>query len=81
MKLNGMEEANGIKFLPRNYQLIKYAEFGWKSAGKKVVKKIIIGPASDLEKSKFFAENCLREAGINVASVEITQSPIPYKPA
>lgn len=70
-----------ISYRTRHYSLIKYREFDWKSAGTDVLKQIVIGPAADLEKSKRFAEDCLREAGIDPANVTITQSQIPYKPA
>ncbi len=69
-----------VKFRARNYQRIKYLEFDWKSAGPDVLKEIIIGPAADFEKSKRFAKDCLREAGIDPANVTVTQSQIPYKP-
>lgn len=72
---------NGIKDRPGNNESIKYWEFDWKSAGPNVLKSIVIGPAADFEKSKRFAEDCLRESDIDVASVQITQSQIPYKPA
>lgn len=81
MKIQNIDDSSKIKSRSRNYQLIKYMEFDWKSAGPDVLKKIVIGPAADFEKSKRFAEDCLCEAGIDVASVEIRQSDIPYKPA
>lgn len=80
LKIQNPRDSNGIKLRRRNYQLIKYIEFDWKSAGEGVLEKIVIGPAADFEKSKRFAEACLRESGIDVASVEITQSNIPYRP-
>jgi hypothetical protein len=70
-----------VKYRLRNNESVKYREFNWMSAGAEVLKKIVIGPAADFEKSKQFAEECLREAGIDIARVEITQSKIPYKPA
>ena len=69
------------QYRARHYSLIKYKEFDWKSAGLDVLKKIVIGPAADFEKSKRFAKDCLREAGIDLADDAITQSQIPYKPA
>lgn len=69
------------KLRPRAQELIKYRELDWKAAGSGVLQKIIIGPAANFEKSKRFAEDCLRESGIDVASIEIIQSEIPYKPA
>ncbi len=70
-----------IKYRARHYSLIKHRDFDWKAAGSGVLKTIIIGPAADYGKSKRFAEDCLRESGIGVASVGISQSRIPYKPA
>ena len=66
---------------PRGYELIRYRKFDWKSVAPQALKSIVIGPAADFEKSKRFAEDCLRESGIDIASVEISQSQIPYKPA
>jgi len=74
-------DPNPILKRTRNYELIKYIEFDWKSSGTDILKKIVIGPAADLEKSRKFAEDCLREAGIDIDDDAITQSPIPYKPA
>ncbi len=74
-------ESNKILKRTRNFELIDYKQFDWKSAGTDVLKEIVIGPAADFEKSKRFAEECLRESGIDVASVEIIQSRIPYRPA
>jgi hypothetical protein len=69
------------KLRPRAQRLIKYRELDWRAAGLGVLKKIIIGPAADFEKSKRFAEDCLSDSGIDIAIVEISQSQIPYKPA
>ena len=81
LKIHNPNDSKEIKLRPRNYKLIKYIEFDWASGGKNVLKEIIIGPAADFEKSKRFAEDCLRKSGIDIASVEISQSQIPYKPA
>lgn len=70
-----------VRFRARNNSLVKYREFDWKSAGADVLRKIVIGPAANFEKSKEFAEECLRRAGFDPASIEITQSKIPYQPA
>ncbi len=80
LRSKNSRDLGGIKFRARNYQRIKYLEFDWKSAGTDVLKQIVIGPAADFEKSKRFAEDCLREAGIDPANVTVTQSQIPYKP-
>lgn len=74
-------DPDGILYRPRKYDLIKYKEFDWRAAGSSVLKEIVIGPAANFEKSKRFAEDCLREAGIDAANIEIRQSEIPYKPA
>ena len=75
------KDTTEVRLRPRNYELIKYIEFDWKSAGADVLKKIVIGPAANFEKSKEFAEECLRRAGFDPARIEITQSKIPYQPA
>ncbi|HET9100652.1 MAG TPA: DUF2971 domain-containing protein [Acidobacteriaceae bacterium] len=74
-------QSHSILKRVRNFELIDYKQFDWRSAGTDVLKKIAIGPAADFEKSKRFAEDCLRESSIDIASVEISQSKIPYKPA
>lgn len=81
LKIQDISDLNGIKYRLRNNELIHYKELAWKSAGPKVLKQIVIGPAADFEKSKRFAEECLRESGIDIANVKISQSQIPYKPA
>jgi hypothetical protein len=67
----------GVKFRPRDYELIKYREFDWRSAGGDVLKKIIVGPAADYEKARAFAQRCLDDFGFT--NVEIVRSDIPYR--
>jgi hypothetical protein len=81
LKLQKIADLNRIMYRPRNYQLIKYLEFNWNSTGPRVLKKIVIGPAADYKQSRQFAEDCLRACGIDMATVEITQSEIPYRSA
>lgn len=63
----------------RNYQLIKYREFDWRTAGAGagILKKILVGPAADYEKARAFAEQCLRDFGYT--DVPIVPSGIPYR--
>lgn len=81
LEVHSVHPQPDVKYRARHYSLIKYKEFDWKCAGLDVFKKIVIGPAADFEKSKRFAKDCLREAGIDLADDAITQSQIPYKPA
>jgi hypothetical protein len=81
LTIKNKKDTTEVRLRPRNYELIKYIEFDWKSAGADVLRKIVIGPAANFEKSKEFAEECLRRAGFDPASIEITQSKIPYQPA
>jgi hypothetical protein len=61
----------------RPYSLIRYRELNWKGAAPAALKKIVIGPAADPEKSPRFAEDCLRE--FVTGKVEIVRSEIPYR--
>ena len=78
LKIQNIHDLGGIMYRPRNHKLIKYREFDWRSAGTGVLKKIVIGPAADKEKSSKFVERCLHDSGCN--DVEIVCSDIPYKP-
>ena len=61
----------------RDYSLIRYREFDWKTATPEALKKIVIGPAANQEKSSQFAQDCMRLS--DTAPVEITCSRIPYR--
>jgi hypothetical protein len=61
----------------RSSASIRYQEFDWKSAGSDVLKKVVIGPAANVEKATAFAERSLLLTGQQ--AVEITRSLIPYR--
>lgn len=66
-----------VKFRAREYELIKYREFDWKSANKGILKKIVIGPAADCDKARAFVDQCLRDC--NLIGVDVIPSDIPYR--
>jgi hypothetical protein len=66
-----------LLFRPRAHELIKYSEFGWRSAGEDVLKKIVVGPSADYERARAFAQRCLDDFGFK--NVEIIRSDIPYR--
>ncbi|MHB8388590.1 MAG: DUF2971 domain-containing protein [Acidobacteriaceae bacterium] len=77
LEIHGGNVQPTVKFRPRGYELIKYREFDWRSADADVLKKIVVGPAADFEKSRAFAERCLEDFGFK--NVEIVRSHIPYR--
>ena len=65
------------KLRTRSSASIRYQEFDWKSAASDVLKKIVIGPAANVDKPTAFAEGSLVLTGQQ--AVEITRSVIPYR--
>lgn len=65
------------KLRTRSYSSIRYQEFDWKDAGRDVLKKIVIGPAADVENATAFAKESLLLA--DQQAVAITCSAVPYR--
>jgi hypothetical protein len=65
------------KLRTRSYSSIRYQEFDWKSAGRDVLKKIVIGPAADVERATEFAKDSLLLT--DQQAVAIACSSIPYR--
>jgi hypothetical protein len=65
------------KLRTRSYSSIRYQEFDWKSAGRDVLKKIVIGPAADVERATTFAGDSLLLT--DQQAVAIIRSDIPYR--
>lgn len=56
-----------------------YVEFDWRSDDANLLTDIVIGPASERELAKQYAEDSLRTAGIDPSKVRIHHSAIPYR--
>jgi len=67
----------GTKLRTRSSSSIRYLQFDWKSAGKDVLKKIVIGPAADVERATAFAKDSLLLT--DQQAVAIARSVIPYR--
>jgi hypothetical protein len=65
------------KLRTRSYSSIRYQEFDWKSAGRNVLKKIVIGPAADVARATACAEESLLLT--DQQAVTIARSAIPYR--
>jgi hypothetical protein len=66
-----------VKLRTRSYSSIPYREFDWKNAGRNVLKKIVIGPAADVERASAFAKESLLLA--DQQAVAMACSAIPYR--
>jgi Protein of unknown function (DUF2971) len=66
-----------VNLRARRHSLVKYREFDWKAAAPAALRRIVIGPAADFEKSERFARECL--AAYHPRTVEIVRSEIPYR--
>ena len=69
---------DGVKLRTRQYSLIRYREFDWRTVAAGSLKKIIIGPGADRSLAHQFVDECLREFH-QVEGVKIGQSDIPYR--
>ena len=61
----------------RDYSLVGYREFDWRSVAAKALREIKIGPGADKEKAMKFVQDCLQGTGIG--QIEPTVSKIPYR--
>ena len=68
----------GVKIRMRSHELIRYREFEWKKQQAAGLKRIIVGPAADYDKSAQFVQNCLER--YHPGTVKICRSTIPYRP-
>ncbi len=66
-----------VRLRSRPYSLIRYREFHWKRIAPETLKRIVVGPAADRQKSFQFAQDCLRM--FYSSPVEVTCSGIPYR--
>jgi hypothetical protein len=66
-----------MKLRSRPYSIVKYEEFDWRCTAGHALKEIVVGPASDKLKAAQFAADCLQM--FHHGSVQITNSPIPYR--
>jgi hypothetical protein len=66
-----------IKRRHRPHELVKYRTFRWNRLQPGVLKRIVVGPSSDVVKAPRFAQDCLDAYG--VTDVEIARSKIPYR--
>jgi hypothetical protein len=78
LELHRADASPDVKFRPRDYELIRYREFGWRSAAAGALKRIVVGPGADCKKSREYADQCLHDCGFS--GVEIACSNIPYRP-
>jgi len=56
-----------------------YIEFDWRSHDPRSLTHIVLGPATDQEQARQYAEECLRSIGIDPRNVRIQPSTIPYR--
>jgi hypothetical protein len=57
--------------------MFRYQEFDWKDAGRNVLKKIVIGPAADVERASAFAKESLLLT--DQQAVAMACSAVPYR--
>lgn len=69
--------APDVKYRSRPNSLVRYREYDWRTSAPKSLKRIIIGPAAEKNKSAQFVKDCLR--AFHQHSVEIEYSKIPYR--
>ncbi len=68
-----------LKFRGRPHSLIRYREFGWKTAAPKSLKKIVVGPAADPKLALPFVKSCLDAFHPPADQISIERSKIPYR--
>ena len=71
-------EPPAVKIRMGSDELIKYREIEWKKHHANTLKRIIVGPAADYDKSYRFVRNCVEQ--YYPGTVEICHSTIPYRP-
>jgi Protein of unknown function (DUF2971) len=71
------QPAPEVKFRSRSYSLVRYREFDWRPVSAGALKRIVVGPAADVDKASQFARDCL--AAFDRPGVPIDQSGIPYR--
>jgi hypothetical protein len=69
----------GLKRRYRSSEVVKYREFEWRSVNPGVLKRIVVGPAVDRHKGKRFVEDCLDLFDIDIGSIELVHSGVPYR--
>lgn len=71
------KSPSNLKIRYQSHRVIKYVEFDWKSASSLSLRKIIIGPAANRERSIEFVHTCLEL--FNLPTVQVEFSNIPYR--
>jgi len=66
-----------VKLRSRDYSLVSYREFDWRSVAAKALREIKIGPSADKEKAMQFVRDCQQVS--NIDPLELTVSNIPYR--
>ena len=73
------EDKSIFQVRSRPYELVKFTEYPWKNVAADSLKEIVLGPASDEEKSSKFVRDCLRAYGLESISPSIIRSALPYR--
>lgn len=71
------QKPANLKVRYQPHRTIKYVEFDWKMAVPQSLRKIIIGPSANKERSLEFVHTCLEMFGLTHVDVEISR--IPYR--
>jgi hypothetical protein len=66
-----------VKLRTGPYSLVDYREFNWRRCAPTALRRIVVGPASDWEKARLFANDCMRAFGLD--AVDVVRSLIPYR--
>lgn len=73
----GDQPTPNLRKRPRGYELIEFVDLDFSSIKNDVLKKIVIGPAADQEKSEKFVNHYLLEHGYK--NIEVLRSKFPYR--
>lgn len=68
--------SSDVKFRSRNYSIVKYREFDWRSAAPGALKQVVIGPANHDDRAFLFVTDCLQ--AFHATPVQLCRSGIPY---
>jgi len=80
LKVRGVNEPNDdLEYRTRLNSVIRFTELHWKIEGQDILREIVIGPAADKILATSSANNCLRAAGFDPDSINISKSKIPYR--
>lgn len=68
-----------LKLRARQYSLVRFTDFDWKTKYQHALLEIVIGPAAIESDARSFARECLSAGGFGPETVIIRRSAIPYR--